>query len=204
MLLPFAKAECIECGVDEVGRGCLAGPVVAAAVIWDPSVDHPCVNDIKDSKKLSAQKRRTLAEFIKEHAKGWAVSFVDNRVIDDINILQATYKAMHECVDSLVEANHSIDHILVDGNRFKPYKDVAHTCVVKGDNTYISIAAASILAKVARDDFMVGAADEEGCDVYGWKQNMGYGTKAHMDAIRAHGFSELHRKTFKLKGVDGV
>lgn len=195
MLLPFCREGEVECGVDEAGRGALAGPVVAAAVVWDAGVDDPLVNEIKDSKKLSAAKRRVLAEFIKSRAVAWAVAFVDHETIDEINILQSTYRAMHDAIGEVAQKC-SLQHILIDGNRFKPYGDVEHTCVVKGDDTYISIAAASILAKVARDDFMTQCAKEAGMEVYMWEKNMGYGTSAHMTAIKTHGMSTYHRRTF--------
>lgn len=196
MLLPYCNEGVVECGVDEAGRGALAGPVVAAAVVWDSSVNDPLVAQIKDSKKLSAAKRRMLSEFIKARAKTWAVSFVDNNVIDDINILQATYVAMHDALHQVVAKCGGIEHIIVDGNRFKPYSSIEHTCIIKGDDKYISIAAASILAKVARDDFMIVSAKEDGMSVYLWDKNMGYGTSAHMNAIGEYGISRYHRRTF--------
>jgi ribonuclease HII len=199
MLAPCHTPGRVECGVDEVGRGCLAGPVVAAAVVWRDGVTDERVRDIKDSKKLSAKKRKVVEQFIKDNAVAWSVKFVDNRRIDEVNILQATYQAMHACIDEVC-AKVSIDHLLVDGNRFKPYGGIPHTCVVKGDNAYISIAAASILAKVARDEYMVQLADENpSLQVYKWGNNMGYGTVDHVAAIQAHGMSEYHRRSFKLR-----
>lgn len=181
----------IECGIDECGRGCLAGPVVAAAVIW-PS-DMTDTYGIRDSKKLSAKKRKELAEYIKNHAIEWHVSFVDHATIDGTNILSATFAAMHMCMDKMQVP---VDCILVDGDRFKMYKDIPHECVVKGDDTYVSIAAASILAKVARDEYMTEMSMQNAYSPYMWNKNMGYGTKAHVDAIRQHGLSDMHRKTF--------
>jgi ribonuclease HII len=180
----------IAAGIDECGRGALAGPVVAAAVIWDPAVVHP---DIKDSKKLSPKKRRAMAEFIKTHALGYAVAFVDVDVIDTKNILQATFDAMHECVRQLPTA---VSHLFVDGNRFRPYHDIPHTCVVQGDNLRVDIAAASILAKVARDAYM---AELPQAAMYDFAKNNGYGTPQHIQAIRTHGYSDVHRKSFHLK-----
>lgn len=196
MLEPYFRPDCIECGVDEAGRGALAGPVVAAAVIWDINETHDLVNEIRDSKKLSAQKRKLLSDFIKENAVAWSVGFVDNKVIDEVNILQATYNAMHDCIDQIVVTNGKLDHIIVDGNRFKTHGDVEHTCVVKGDDKYISIAAASILAKVARDEYMSELAKFH--PKFGWDKNMGYGTKQHRDAIKLHGMCPYHRASFKV------
>lgn len=189
------KDGCIECGVDEVGRGSIAGPVVAAAVIWNPDVK---CEYIKDSKKLSPKKRREMADVIKGNAVAWAVAFVDNHRIDEHNILQATYMAMHDCIQQ-VSTEHSVDHILVDGNRFKSYPGIPHTCVVKGDDKYMSIAAASILAKVAHDKYMLELSKRPDLTVYKWDQNMGYGTTAHVQAIQQHGYSEYHRRSFKLR-----
>lgn len=200
MLRSCYREGCCECGIDEAGRGALAGPVVAAAVIWDPTVDHPLVRDIKDSKKLSAKKRSELATFIKQYAVAWATSFVTNETIDECNILQATYQAMHECVHKLIES-HKIEHIIVDGNRFRVFEGIPHTCVVKGDNSYISIAAASILAKVARDEFMVSISKQPTTEVYKWDKNMGYGTAVHIAAIHEHGLSCHHRRTFNIPKV---
>lgn len=180
----------IAAGIDECGRGALAGPVVAAAVIWDPAVVHP---DIKDSKKLSPKKRRAMAEFIKTHALGYAVAFVDVHVIDTKNILQATFDAMHECVRQLPTA---VSHLFVDGNRFRPYPGVPHSCIVQGDNLRVDIAAASILAKVARDAYM---AELPQAAMYDFAKNNGYGTPQHIQAIRTHGYSDAHRKSFHLK-----
>lgn len=198
MLQLCSKSEVLECGVDEVGRGALAGPVVAAAVIWHCEYDDDWewfIHDIKDSKLLSSVKRKQLADAIKDHSIDWSVSFVDNKTIDNKNILQATYDAMHHAIDHLQVP---VDHILVDGNRFREYQNVPHTCVVKGDNTYLSIAAASILAKVARDEFMTELSKQPEYRHYQWEKNLGYGTKAHMDAIANHGPSTYHRMSFRL------
>lgn len=195
-MLQLCCKEGLECGVDEVGRGALCGPVVAAAVVWHPEYQETWadfIHDIKDSKLLSPIRRKQLAELIKQHALDWSVSFIDNNVIDEKNILQATYDAMHHAIQQLQVP---LDHILVDGNRFRPFPNIPHTCVVKGDNAYVSIAAASILAKVARDELMLELAKEY--PVYGWDKNMGYGTKAHMEAIANHQPCEYHRMSFKL------
>lgn len=183
----------VYAALDECGRGCLAGDVYCAAVIWNPLLEDPRVGQIKDSKKLSATARRELAEFIKENAIDYCVAAVDVATIDRVNILNATMMGMHRALDGLDIA---FDHILVDGNRFKPYHKVPHTCVVKGDDTYVAIAAASILAKVARDDYMAALGREEGMSVYGWDSNAGYGTPVHMDALYKHGPSRYHRMSF--------
>ena len=189
----FKNKDCIECGLDECGRGSLAGPVVVAAVVW-PQDEGEHDHMIRDSKKLSVSKRVALVEYIKERALDWTVRFVDAKVVDEINILQATFKGMHGCLDGLTVP---VDHILVDGDKFKPYGNISHTCVVKGDDTYISIAAASILAKVARDDYM--KQQSKRYNVYGWEKNVGYGTTSHIEAIRKHGLCELHRRSFCTK-----
>lgn len=191
----FCKEGVIEVGVDEVGRGCLAGPVVAACVIWPQDVDDEGI--VRDSKKLSSRARAKAVDYIKETAIEYAIVFKDNNCVDDRNILQATYDAMHDGLDSL---STPFDHILVDGDKFRPYlgRDdwVGHTCVIGGDNTYLSIGAASILAKEARDAFMREVSQDPKYSVYGWDSNVGYGSSKHMEAIREHGLSDLHRKTF--------
>lgn len=188
-MLPYHTPDITECGVDEAGRGALAGPVVAAAVVWPANVTHP---DIKDSKKLSPARRAVMADFIKRHATRYAVAFVDHVDIDAINILQATYKAMHAAIAQVGP----IDHIIVDGNRFKPFDNATrHTCVVAGDNTYLSIAAASILAKVTRDEYMSSVL-HTAHPQYDFAKHKGYGTAAHMAAIATHGPSPVHRHTF--------
>lgn len=196
MLKTYHNKNKIEAGVDEVGRGCLAGPVVAAAVIW-PSDDLTLdISMIKDSKAMTDKARARTSDYIKLHAVEWSVHFVDNNVIDQKNILQATFDAMHGCLDQL---STPIDTILVDGDKFRTYRDIDHVCVVKGDNTYVNIAAASILAKHARDQYMIKMASEY--DRYGWEKNMGYGTKVHTDAINQYGLTPLHRKTFCTKFI---
>lgn len=198
----FHTAGRVEVGVDECGRGCLAGPVVAAAVIWPTERTGHLDDAINDSKKVSAKRRKALATYIKEKAVGWAIAFVDNHVIDECNILQATYRAMHQSLDKVCEefGDGSYGHILVDGNRFLRYRDVPHTCVVGGDAKYISIAAASIIAKDARDDFMKEKALLPEYAPYGWEKNAGYGTKAHVEAIARYGLSDLHRRSFQVRG----
>jgi ribonuclease HII len=192
-------------GCDEVGRGCGAFSVCAAVVIWPdcyvPSTpeDEKLVNMIKDSKKLSAKRREEIAEFIKKNACEYAIASIDSAEIDKINILQATYKAMHKALDML---NTKFTHIVVDGNKFKTYlnKDgdfVQHTCIVSGDNALLQIAAASILAKVHRDnEISMLAKSDPSLARYGWEKNKGYLTKQHMDAIKEYGMTPYHRRTF--------
>ncbi len=179
-----------EAGCDEAGRGCLAGPVVGAAVILATDFFHPLLND---SKKLTAMQRNTLRKFIEENSIDFAVAFVDNQTIDRINILNASILVMHKALDQL---NLKPEFILVDGNRFKPWQNTPFQTIVKGDSTYQSIAAASILAKTYRDEFMETIAAE--FPMYGWEKNKGYPTKAHREAIRTFGVSPFHRKTFTL------
>ncbi len=189
-LKKYHRKGAIEAGCDEAGRGCLAGPVVAAAVILPPRFDHPLLND---SKKLSEKQRQLLRPIIEEKAIAWAVGIVSVQEIDEINILNASFLAMHRAVDGLIERP---DLLLIDGNRFKVYHDVEHACIIKGDAIYRSIAAASILAKTHRDDLMDGLHDT--FPVYRWKSNKGYPTTDHRNAISAHGPCEHHRLTFAL------
>ncbi|MDE6159206.1 MAG: ribonuclease HII [Bacteroidaceae bacterium] len=181
-----------EAGLDEAGRGCLAGPVYAAAVILPPDFHDELLND---SKQLSEKKRYRLRELVEREALAWAVGVVDNQEIDRINILRASILAMHRAVDKL-----SIrpEHLIVDGNRFYAYKDIPHTTVVKGDATYMSIAAASILAKTYRDDFMLEAHQQY--PQYHWDKNKGYPAKVHREAIAQYGPTPLHRMSFNLLG----
>lgn len=181
-----------EAGLDEAGRGCLAGPVYAAAVILPPDFHDELLND---SKQLSEKKRYRLRELVEREALAWAVGVVDNQEIDRINILRASILAMHRAVDKL-----SIrpEHLIVDGNRFYAYKDIPHTTVVKGDATYMSIAAASILAKTYRDDFMLEAHQQY--PQYHWDKNKGYPAKVHREAIAQYGSTPLHRMSFNLLG----
>ena len=180
----------IEAGCDEAGRGCLAGPVCAAAVILPDGFSNETLND---SKQLPAKKREELRQLIEREAVAWAVAQVDNEEIDKINILNASILAMHKALDALKVRP---QHILVDGNRFKPYGDIDHHCIVKGDGKYMSIVAASILAKTHRDEFMRQL--HERYPAYGWKKNKGYPTREHREAIRLHGPTPFHRHSFAL------
>lgn len=194
MLKAFMKKGRIEAGLDEAGRGCLAGPVFAAAVILPEKFRHPLLND---SKLVSEATRMELRPVIEAQALAWAVAQVDNDEIDRINILKASFKAMHLALDQL---SLRPDVLLVDGNRFVPYLDhhsnrtTEHHCIVKGDSIYASIAAASILAKTYRDEFMLSLHNIH--PEYGWDQNKAYGTEAHRTAILLHGLSPYHRKSF--------
>ena len=188
MLLPYLNEDKIEAGCDEAGRGCLAGAVYAAAVILPRGFKNDQLND---SKQLSEKQRYALRALIEKEAVAWAVGVVCPEEIDKINILNASFLAMHRAVDRLGVRP---GHLLIDGNRFNPYPGIPHTTVVKGDAKYLSIAAASILAKTYRDDFMK-QIDEE-YPAYQWKKNKGYPTKAHYAAIREHGPSPYHRLTF--------
>ena len=188
-LLPFLQDGRIEAGCDEAGRGCLAGPVFAAAVILPDQFNHPLLND---SKQLTEHQRNTLRPIIEQEALAWCVGVVTATEIDEINILNASILAMHRALDGL---GIRPEAILVDGNRFKPYHDIPSTCIVKGDATYRSIAAASILAKTHRDEFMDRIAAEY--PQYAWDKNKGYPTKAHRQAIEQTGPSPYHRMSFR-------
>lgn len=190
MLLSFFDSIKIEAGVDEAGRGCYAGPVFAAAVILPKDFYHPLLND---SKQLSEKQRNELRPVIEKESISFAVASVNNEEIDIINILQASYKAMHLALDMLDPVP---QHILVDGNRFRPYKKTEHTCIVKGDGKYASIAAASILAKTYRDEHMQQLHHEFSC--YAWDQNKGYGTAVHRMAIAQNGLCKYHRRSFNI------
>lgn len=189
-LQPFLVENRLEAGCDEAGRGCLAGAVYAAAVILPPNFYHPLLND---SKQITEKQRYELRPYIEEHALAHAVGWVDNVEIDEINILNASILAMHRALDKLALA---ADFILVDGNKFKAYKTIPHQCVVKGDATFASIAAASVLAKTYRDDYMLALANDY--PQYNWASNKGYPTKAHRQAIVKHGVSPYHRMSFRL------
>lgn len=191
MLKPQHQEIQPEAGCDEAGRGCLAGPVFAAAVILPADFQHPLLND---SKKLNEKTRYSLREVILNQAVAWAVGRVDAPEIDRINILNASFKAMHLALDGL---NIKPGFILVDGNRFHSYPNIPHATIIKGDGIYASIAAASILAKTYRDDFML--EHDKIYPQYNWKKNKGYGTADHRKAISEHGYTELHRLSFKLK-----
>lgn len=180
----------IEAGCDEAGRGCLAGAVYAAAVILPPNYQHPLLND---SKQLSEKQRYALRTEIERDAIAWAVGIVSPQEIDSINILNASFLAMHRAIEQL---GTTPQHLLIDGNRFKPYKDIPHTCVVKGDGKYMAIAAASILAKTYRDDYMMQLHKQH--PQYDWDSNKGYPTQAHRHAIELHGTTPHHRMSFRL------
>ena len=188
----FSNKETIECGCDEAGRGCLAGPVVAAAVILPHGFSHPLLND---SKKLSDKQRRLLRPIIEQNALAYCVGFVSNQEIDKINILQASFLAMNRAVEGLKQKP---ELLLIDGNRFNNKTDIAFQCIVKGDSIYQSIATASILAKTYRDDYMLNLHKE--FPKYHWDKNMGYPTKQHRQAIIENGISPFHRKSFNLLG----
>lgn len=181
----------IEAGCDEAGRGCLAGPVFASAVILPQDF---CNNMLTDSKLLSDKQRYLLRDIIEKEALSWSVAMVDNIIIDKINILNASFLAMHKAIDGL---KMTPELLLIDGNRFKKYKNIAHHCIVKGDSKYFSIAAASVLAKTYRDDYMNGIHLEY--PYYLWNKNKGYATKFHVEGLRKYGDSPYHRKTFRLK-----
>jgi ribonuclease HII len=186
----FFSDQTYEAGCDEAGRGCLAGPVFAAAVILPYDFE---LHELNDSKQLSEKMRYQLRPIIEEKALAWAVGIVSNQEIDQINILNASYLAMHRAVDQL---KITPEYLIIDGNRFKAYKSIPHSCIVKGDAKYLSIAAASVLAKTYRDDFMV-QIDRE-FPRYNWKQNKGYPTTDHRSAIEIHGETPYHRKSFRL------
>lgn len=189
-LLPNLKIGRLEAGCDEVGRGCLAGPVVAAAVILPDNVDLP---ELNDSKKLTAKKRETLRIKIMEVATAWAIGECSHEEIDQMNILNASFEAMHRALKQL---SAQPEYILVDGNRFHSYENVPHECVIKGDGKFLSIAAASVLAKTERDLIMTKA--HEKYPYYGWNKNVGYPTVEHRRGIEKHGTSPIHRMSFKL------
>ena len=184
----------IEAGCDEAGRGCLAGSVYAAAVILPPDYENDLLND---SKQLTEKRRYALREQIERDAVAWAVGIVTPEEIDKINILNASILAMHRALDQLQVRPEAV---IVDGNKFKPYRELPHTCIVKGDGKYLSIAAASILAKTYRDDYMNGLADEY--PMYDWRSNKGYPTSKHRDAIRQYGISPYHRRSYNLLGTE--
>ncbi len=194
MLKNYYEQGRVEAGCDEAGRGCLAGSVYAAAVILPSDYHNERLND---SKKLTARQRYALRQDIERDAVAWAVGVVTPQEIDQINILNASILAMHRALDQLQVRPEAI---IVDGNRFKPYHDLPHTTIVKGDGKYLSIAAASILAKTYRDDEMIRLAQEY--PDYDWQHNMGYPTRKHREAIRQHGVTPYHRRTFNLLGSE--
>jgi ribonuclease HII len=195
MLLPFMNEDLVEAGCDEAGRGCLAGAVYAAAVILPKDFRNELLND---SKQLTEHQRYALREVIEREALAWAVGTVTAEEIDKINILNASILAMHRAVDGLKIRP---EYLLIDGNRFKKYQDLPHTTVVKGDGKYMSIAAASVLAKTYRDDYMMELHKKY--PQYGWDGNKGYPTKKHRAAIKEFGPTPVHRMTFNLLGGDG-
>ncbi len=190
MLRSYYSKNQIEAGCDEAGRGCLAGPVFAAAVILPKNFKNPLLND---SKKLKESDRYLLRKIIERDSLAWAVGIVDNEEIDKINILNASIEAMHRAIKQL---KISPEFLLIDGNRFKSYQNINHQCIIKGDGKYASIAAASILAKTYRDDYMKNLANDY--PQYGWDQNKAYPTKKHKAAIREYGICKFHRKSFRL------
>ena len=193
MLKTFYQKDLIEAGCDEAGRGCLAGPVFAAAVILPVNFNHPLLND---SKKVSEKNRNELRLIIEKSALAFAVASIDNDEIDKINILKASFKAMHLALDKLKKKPQLL---LIDGNRFYNYKKIPHRCIIKGDSIYTSIAAASILAKTYRDGFMLKLHKK--FPQYSWDKNKGYGTVLHRNAIEEFGQCKYHRKSFKLKSI---
>ena len=190
MLLHHLKNDVIEAGCDEAGRGCLAGPVFAAAVILPPDF---CSKELNDSKQLTEKQRYKLRPLIEKEAITWAIGIYDNIEIDEVNILNASIFSMHRALNQLSVAP---QHIIIDGNRFKPFKDIPYTTIVQGDGKYLSIAAASILAKTYRDDFMI--ALHETHPQYGWDRNKGYPTAFHREALKKFGITPYHRKSFRL------
>lgn len=190
MLLKAYSNLQIEVGTDEAGRGCLAGPVTAAAILINDKLENELIND---SKKLSIGSRKNLRSFIEENNQLFSIAHVYENTIDEINILNASIEAMHQAISTL---SFEPEFIIVDGNRFKPYKQIPHETIIKGDSKYLSIAAASILAKTYRDEYMLQLHEE--FPMYGWDRNMGYPTKKHREAILEYGPCKYHRKTFKL------
>ena len=190
MLKSCYQSKVLEAGCDEVGRGCIAGPVVAASVIFPNDYSN---ESIKDSKIISPKKRILIEKEIKSSAIAWSVSEIDNKRIDKENILNASISAMHASLENLKVIP---KYIIVDGNKFKKYKDIEHRCIIKGDSKYLSIAAASIIAKNFRDQLMKKLSEKH--NKYDWHKNFGYPTKSHRDAIKKFGITELHRKSFKL------
>jgi len=202
MLKQFYEKDKIEVGLDEAGRGCLFGPVCVAGVIWLDEDPNPEL-EIRDSKKVSEKKRTLLKDYIKDNAIAYSIVLVDHDDIDKYNILQATLRGMHQCLDNITDII-NIDTILVDGNHFDFYSDnndnyINHVCVIDGDNTYKSIAAASILAKTYRDEWINKLVDKNPeLEKYDLRNNKGYGTKQHLDAIKEYGISKWHRKSFGI------
>ena len=197
MLKQFYEPDKIELGIDEAGRGCLFGPVCVASVVWldkDPNPDLV----IRDSKKMSEKKRQLLKEYILDNSIAFSVKFIDNETIDRDNILEATMKGMHQCIDD-ISSKINIDTLLIDGPHFNMYDGLSHICVINGDNTYKSIAAASILAKTFRDEYINRLVDENPeLERYDIRNNKGYGTRKHLEAIREYGITKWHRNSFGI------
>ncbi len=189
-MLQHFPSHKIICGVDEAGRGCIAGPVVATAVILPKNFKHDFLND---SKQLSEKQRNELRPIIEENAIAFGVGIIDNHKIDEVNILQATYLAMHQAIDKI---NQQIDLLIIDGNRFKSYKNIEHQTIIKGDGKYIEIAAASVLAKTYRDEIMENLCLE--FPMYHWHKNKGYPTIEHRNAVKENGSCVYHRQSFRL------
>ncbi|WP_340077888.1 ribonuclease HII [Leptobacterium sp. I13] len=189
MLKPYFN-NCMEAGTDEAGRGCLAGPVTAAAVILSPNFENSILND---SKQLSEGKRNILRPIIEQQAICYGVVHIYPEVIDEINILNASIYGMHQALNKLSETP---EFIIVDGNKFKPFNNISYECIVKGDSKFMSIAAASVLAKTYRDAYMLNIHEE--FPMYNWKKNKGYPTKEHREAIKKYGSTKYHRKSFRL------
>ncbi len=194
MLATHFQKKLLEAGCDEAGRGCYAGPVFAAAVILPKNFYHPLLND---SKQVTEKNRNLLRPIIEANALAWAVARVEAEEIDRINILKASFLAMHKAIDALAQKP---GLLLIDGNRFSPYFGISHHCIIKGDGKFASIAAASILAKTHRDSYMESLDSE--FPVYKWMKNKGYGTKDHRDAIAIHGLCEHHRKSYRILPAD--
>jgi ribonuclease HII len=194
MLAPFLHSHLVEAGLDEAGRGCYAGPVFAAAVILPKNFHHPLLND---SKLLNEEQRNLLRPIIERESICFSVASVDNNTIDKINILQASFTAMHLCIEQLKVIP---EFLLIDGNRFRPYPSLPHECVVKGDGKYAAIAAASILAKTYRDEFMQNL--HASFPHYGWDKNKGYGTATHRKAIEEFGLCSYHRKSYNIQPTE--
>jgi len=191
MMLNAYNKNCNEAGCDEAGRGCLAGPVYAAAVILPDDFSHPVLND---SKKMSEKQRYELREIIEKEAIAWAVASVDSKEVDRINIFRAAMMAMHKAIGQLTVEP---EHLVIDGHLFLKYQKIPHTCIIKGDGKYYSIAAASVLAKTYRDDYMKKLHDDY--PMYGWDKNKGYATVFHREAIKKHGITPWHRRSFTLE-----
>ncbi len=193
MLSENYSGKLLECGLDEAGRGCGAGPVVAAAVILPKGFYH---SKLRDSKKMNEKSKREVFDYIKENAISYSVCISTPQEIDKINILQATMLAMHRAVDGL---NVKPEYLIIDGNYFNKYKDIDHSTIVKGDDKFMSIAAASVLAKVTRDDIMLKLSKDY--PQYDWENNMGYLTKKHLESVKEFGLCEHHRKSYNFKTV---